>query len=157
MSPSHSWVISLPLFSPCFTEYDDQKYRERAIHALVHKLPEKNRAMLDLLTNHLLKYVHINTYCALIVQCLEKGPYSYFAKNVFKNALTRDIFSWFMQIVFQLRGICGEIFLFTIFCQTITQERQPHTIKPFLASSHHYRCVTVDLSARKATFETLMA
>uniref|UniRef100_A0A669CP24 Rho GTPase-activating protein 42 n=1 Tax=Oreochromis niloticus TaxID=8128 RepID=A0A669CP24_ORENI len=27
----------------------------RAIHALVHKLPEKNRTMLDLLTNHLLK------------------------------------------------------------------------------------------------------
>uniref|UniRef100_A0A8C2X7A4 Rho GTPase activating protein 42a n=1 Tax=Cyclopterus lumpus TaxID=8103 RepID=A0A8C2X7A4_CYCLU len=26
----------------------------RAIHALVHKLPEKNRAMLDILTNHLL-------------------------------------------------------------------------------------------------------
>uniref|UniRef100_A0A7N8Y471 Rho GTPase activating protein 42a n=1 Tax=Mastacembelus armatus TaxID=205130 RepID=A0A7N8Y471_9TELE len=38
---------------PCFTEYDDQTYRVRAIHALVHKLPEKNRAMLDLLTNHL--------------------------------------------------------------------------------------------------------
>nr|XP_046266379.1 rho GTPase-activating protein 42 isoform X2 [Scatophagus argus] len=33
--------------------YDDQKYRVRAIHALVHKLPEKNRALLDLLTNHL--------------------------------------------------------------------------------------------------------
>nr|XP_020454046.1 rho GTPase-activating protein 42-like isoform X2 [Monopterus albus] len=36
-------------------KYDDQKYRVRAIHALVHKLPEKNRAMLDLLTNHLHK------------------------------------------------------------------------------------------------------
>ncbi|XP_040005806.1 rho GTPase-activating protein 42 isoform X2 [Xiphias gladius] len=36
-------------------KYDDQKYRVRAIHALVHKLPEKNRAMLDLLTNHLFK------------------------------------------------------------------------------------------------------
>uniref|UniRef100_A0A8C5DBV5 Rho GTPase-activating protein 42-like n=1 Tax=Gouania willdenowi TaxID=441366 RepID=A0A8C5DBV5_GOUWI len=35
------------------SEYDDQKYRVRAIHALVHKLPEKNRTMLDLLTNHL--------------------------------------------------------------------------------------------------------
>uniref|UniRef100_A0A8C5D7A9 Rho GTPase-activating protein 42-like n=1 Tax=Gouania willdenowi TaxID=441366 RepID=A0A8C5D7A9_GOUWI len=34
-------------------KYDDQKYRVRAIHALVHKLPEKNRTMLDLLTNHL--------------------------------------------------------------------------------------------------------
>ncbi|XP_019941678.2 rho GTPase-activating protein 42-like isoform X1 [Paralichthys olivaceus] len=36
-------------------KYDDHKYRVRAIHALVHKLPEKNRAMLDLLTNHLHK------------------------------------------------------------------------------------------------------
>ncbi|XP_037603684.1 LOW QUALITY PROTEIN: rho GTPase-activating protein 42 [Sebastes umbrosus] len=36
-------------------KYDDQKYRVRAIHALVHKLPEKNRAMLDILTNHLHK------------------------------------------------------------------------------------------------------
>uniref|UniRef100_A0A667YBE2 Rho GTPase activating protein 42a n=1 Tax=Myripristis murdjan TaxID=586833 RepID=A0A667YBE2_9TELE len=33
---------------------DDQKYRVQAIHALVHKLPDKNREMLDLLTNHLL-------------------------------------------------------------------------------------------------------
>ncbi|XP_034745304.1 rho GTPase-activating protein 42 [Etheostoma cragini] len=37
------------------SKYDDQKYRVRAIHALVYKLPEKNRAMLDVLTNHLLK------------------------------------------------------------------------------------------------------
>ncbi|CAJ1063959.1 rho GTPase-activating protein 42 [Xyrichtys novacula] len=36
-------------------KYDDQKHRVRAIHALVHKLPEKNKVMLDLLTNHLLK------------------------------------------------------------------------------------------------------
>ncbi|KAM6911995.1 rho GTPase-activating protein 42 isoform 1-T1 [Lycodopsis pacificus] len=36
-------------------KYDNQKYRVRAIHALVHKLPEKNRAMLDILTNHLHK------------------------------------------------------------------------------------------------------
>ncbi|XP_070838819.1 rho GTPase-activating protein 42 [Chaetodon trifascialis] len=36
-------------------KYDDQKHRVRAIHALVHKLPEKNRAMLDLLTSHLHK------------------------------------------------------------------------------------------------------
>nr|XP_033506387.1 rho GTPase-activating protein 42 [Epinephelus lanceolatus] len=36
-------------------KYDDQKYRVRAIHALVHKLPEKNRAMLDILTDHLFK------------------------------------------------------------------------------------------------------
>uniref|UniRef100_A0A3P8VNG2 Rho GTPase-activating protein 42 n=1 Tax=Cynoglossus semilaevis TaxID=244447 RepID=A0A3P8VNG2_CYNSE len=36
-------------------KHDDHKHRVRAIHALVHKLPEKNRAMLDVLTNHLLK------------------------------------------------------------------------------------------------------
>ncbi|KAI3373159.1 hypothetical protein L3Q82_006490 [Scortum barcoo] len=41
-------------------KYDDQKYRVRAIHALVHKLPEKNRAMLDILTNHLLK---VSSHC----------------------------------------------------------------------------------------------
>ncbi|TNN63475.1 Rho GTPase-activating protein 42 [Liparis tanakae] len=35
-------------------KYDNQKYRVRAVHALVHKLPEKNKAMLDILTNHLL-------------------------------------------------------------------------------------------------------
>ncbi|XP_062341134.1 rho GTPase-activating protein 42 [Osmerus eperlanus] len=33
---------------------DDQKYRVMAIHALVHKLPDRNKEMLDLLTNHLL-------------------------------------------------------------------------------------------------------
>lgn len=36
-------------------KYDDQKHRVRAIHALVYKLPEKNKTMLDLLTNHLHK------------------------------------------------------------------------------------------------------
>ncbi|KAF6725752.1 Rho GTPase-activating protein 42 [Oryzias melastigma] len=36
-------------------KFEDQSYRVRAIHALVHKLPEKNKAMLDLLTNHLLR------------------------------------------------------------------------------------------------------
>lgn len=40
-------------------------YRVRAIHALVHKLPDKNKAMLDILTNHLLKYVYIITYCVI--------------------------------------------------------------------------------------------
>uniref|UniRef100_A0A3B3TX93 Rho GTPase-activating protein 42 n=1 Tax=Poecilia latipinna TaxID=48699 RepID=A0A3B3TX93_9TELE len=34
-------------------KYDDQTYRVRAIHALVYKLPEKNKTMLDILTNHL--------------------------------------------------------------------------------------------------------
>lgn len=48
--------------------------------------------MLDLLTNHLLKYVH-NTNCAFIVQCFENVPLaSYFTKIIFENALTRDIF-----------------------------------------------------------------
>lgn len=57
-------VVSHPssAFVPS-SEYDDQKYRVRAIHALVHKLPEKNRTLLDLLTNHLYKYVHMNTCC----------------------------------------------------------------------------------------------
>ncbi|XP_014326790.2 rho GTPase-activating protein 42-like [Xiphophorus maculatus] len=36
-------------------KYDDQTYRVRAIHALVHKLPEKNKTILDILTNHLHK------------------------------------------------------------------------------------------------------
>uniref|UniRef100_A0A672ZS02 Rho GTPase-activating protein 42 n=1 Tax=Sphaeramia orbicularis TaxID=375764 RepID=A0A672ZS02_9TELE len=36
-------------------KYDDQKHRVNAIHALVHKLPEKNRTMLDILTKHLLR------------------------------------------------------------------------------------------------------
>ena len=40
-----------PLF---VSESDDQKYRVMAIHALVHKLPDRNKEMLDLLTNHLL-------------------------------------------------------------------------------------------------------
>ncbi|XP_051903292.1 rho GTPase-activating protein 42 [Hippocampus zosterae] len=42
-------------------KYDDQKHRVRAIHALVHKLPEKNRTMLDLLTNHLLR---VSSHCS---------------------------------------------------------------------------------------------
>ncbi|KAM6985148.1 rho GTPase-activating protein 42 [Aplochiton taeniatus] len=33
---------------------EDQGYRVRAIHALVHRLPDRNKEMLDLLTNHLL-------------------------------------------------------------------------------------------------------
>uniref|UniRef100_A0A3Q2TRN1 Rho GTPase-activating protein 42 n=1 Tax=Fundulus heteroclitus TaxID=8078 RepID=A0A3Q2TRN1_FUNHE len=32
---------------------DDQNYRVRAVHALVHKLPEKNKEMLELLIKHL--------------------------------------------------------------------------------------------------------
>nr|XP_057942563.1 rho GTPase-activating protein 42-like [Doryrhamphus excisus] len=41
-------------------KYDDQKHRVRAVHTLVHRLPEKNRVMLDLLTSHLLK---VSTHC----------------------------------------------------------------------------------------------
>ncbi|XP_054611520.1 rho GTPase-activating protein 42 [Dunckerocampus dactyliophorus] len=41
-------------------KYDDQKHRVRAVHTLVHRLPEKNRAMLDLLTSHLLK---VSAHC----------------------------------------------------------------------------------------------
>lgn len=37
------------------TESDDQNYRVEAVHALVHKLPEKNREMLDILIKHLVK------------------------------------------------------------------------------------------------------
>uniref|UniRef100_A0A8B9KC21 Rho GTPase activating protein 42a n=1 Tax=Astyanax mexicanus TaxID=7994 RepID=A0A8B9KC21_ASTMX len=36
-----------------FLESDDQNYRVRAVHALVHKLPEKNKEMLDILIKHL--------------------------------------------------------------------------------------------------------
>lgn len=36
-------------------ESDDQNYRVEAVHALVHKLPEKNREMLDILIKHLVK------------------------------------------------------------------------------------------------------
>uniref|UniRef100_A0A8C6VTC0 Rho GTPase activating protein 42a n=1 Tax=Nothobranchius furzeri TaxID=105023 RepID=A0A8C6VTC0_NOTFU len=36
-------------------KYDDQKHRVRAIHALVHRLPDRNRAMLDVLAKHLLR------------------------------------------------------------------------------------------------------
>ncbi|XP_048839413.1 rho GTPase-activating protein 42 isoform X1 [Brienomyrus brachyistius] len=34
---------------------DDQNYRVQAVHALVHKLPEKNKEMLDILIKHLVK------------------------------------------------------------------------------------------------------
>lgn len=85
---------------PCFTEYDDQKYRVRAIHALVHKLPEKNRAMLDILTNHLHKYVHINVTVLLLFNTLKMSLIlSYFPKNIFENALLSDFFSRFMEIL----------------------------------------------------------
>uniref|UniRef100_A0A8C2AD89 Rho GTPase activating protein 42a n=1 Tax=Cyprinus carpio TaxID=7962 RepID=A0A8C2AD89_CYPCA len=37
---------------------DDQNYRVCAVHALVHKLPEKNKEMLDILIKHLHVYFH---------------------------------------------------------------------------------------------------
>jgi len=41
----------------CFlSESDDQNYRVCAVHALVHKLPDKNKEMLEILIKHLLKY-----------------------------------------------------------------------------------------------------
>uniref|UniRef100_A0A8C9WYH8 Rho GTPase activating protein 42 n=1 Tax=Sander lucioperca TaxID=283035 RepID=A0A8C9WYH8_SANLU len=36
-----------------FSESDDQNYRVCAVHALVHKLPERNKEMLELLIKHL--------------------------------------------------------------------------------------------------------
>uniref|UniRef100_A0A8D0CMZ3 Rho GTPase activating protein 42 n=1 Tax=Sander lucioperca TaxID=283035 RepID=A0A8D0CMZ3_SANLU len=40
-----------------FSESDDQNYRVCAVHALVHKLPERNKEMLELLIKHLVTYV----------------------------------------------------------------------------------------------------
>lgn len=39
------------------SESDDQNYRVCAVHTLVHKLPERNREMLQLLVRHLVTYV----------------------------------------------------------------------------------------------------
>uniref|UniRef100_A0A8C5EME8 Rho GTPase activating protein 42b n=1 Tax=Gouania willdenowi TaxID=441366 RepID=A0A8C5EME8_GOUWI len=41
------------LFYFCSSESDDQNYRVCAVHALVHKLPERNKEMLELLIKHL--------------------------------------------------------------------------------------------------------
>lgn len=42
--------------SPCPPpELDNPEARVKEIHALVHRLPEKNRQMLELLMNHLAK------------------------------------------------------------------------------------------------------
>lgn len=50
-------MIRIWIFTTFFyvTESDDQNYRVEAVHALVHKLPEKNREMLDILIKHLVK------------------------------------------------------------------------------------------------------
>uniref|UniRef100_A0AAY4E7D1 Rho GTPase activating protein 42b n=1 Tax=Denticeps clupeoides TaxID=299321 RepID=A0AAY4E7D1_9TELE len=46
-------VFCKALLCCLFTESDDQNYRVCAVHALVHKLPEKNREMLQILIKHL--------------------------------------------------------------------------------------------------------
>lgn len=43
--------VGHPLFLP--SESDDQNYRVCAVHALVHKLPDRNKEMLQLLIKHL--------------------------------------------------------------------------------------------------------
>lgn len=50
-------MIRIWIFATFFyvTESDDQNYRVEAVNALVHKLPEKNREMLDILIKHLVK------------------------------------------------------------------------------------------------------
>lgn len=40
---------------PTFVELENQESRVSEIHSLVHRLPEKNRQMLQLLMNHLAK------------------------------------------------------------------------------------------------------
>uniref|UniRef100_A0A665W339 Rho GTPase-activating protein 42 n=1 Tax=Echeneis naucrates TaxID=173247 RepID=A0A665W339_ECHNA len=40
---------------------DDQNYRVCAVHALVHKLPERNKQMLELLIKHLVTYVFLHS------------------------------------------------------------------------------------------------
>uniref|UniRef100_A0A1B8Y7W8 Rho-GAP domain-containing protein n=3 Tax=Xenopus tropicalis TaxID=8364 RepID=A0A1B8Y7W8_XENTR len=47
------WELVFKCWYP--RESDDQNYRVQAVHALVHKLPEKNREMLDILIKHLVK------------------------------------------------------------------------------------------------------
>lgn len=49
--------MPLVYFLIFFLESDDQNYRVCAVHALVHKLPEKNKEMLDILIKHLHVYV----------------------------------------------------------------------------------------------------
>lgn len=58
---SFSYVFTLKVvgtnFSLCyfFAESENLDYRLGAIHALVYKLPDKNREMLELLIQHLVK------------------------------------------------------------------------------------------------------
>lgn len=50
--------LLITFISVCLSsESDDQNYRVCAVHALVHKLPERNKEMLELLIKHLVTYV----------------------------------------------------------------------------------------------------
>uniref|UniRef100_A0A673AYL6 Rho GTPase activating protein 42b n=1 Tax=Sphaeramia orbicularis TaxID=375764 RepID=A0A673AYL6_9TELE len=54
----------------CFSESDDQNYRVCAVHALVHKLPERNREMLELLIKHLVTVSAQNQFNLMTVSNL---------------------------------------------------------------------------------------
>lgn len=139
-----SWHLTTESHLSLLTEYDDQKYRVRAIHALVHKLPEKNRTMLDLLTNHLLKYVHINTYCACIDLDIENVYFftliftfraTYFSKKNIYNCHKQWYFSSLLFLLFL------SAFLFPMFCFVVGSVAEQHITK------HLYRtsiCETVN-------------
>uniref|UniRef100_A0A8C2CW62 Rho GTPase activating protein 42b n=1 Tax=Cyprinus carpio TaxID=7962 RepID=A0A8C2CW62_CYPCA len=51
--------VLIYLFCFFLSESDDQNYRVCAVHALVHKLPDKNKEMLEILIKHLLKAAFI--------------------------------------------------------------------------------------------------
>lgn len=54
--PLQPLTLSLPLLS-VFLELDNPEARVAEIHSIVHRLPEKNRQMLELLMKHLAKWV----------------------------------------------------------------------------------------------------
>lgn len=53
-----------------FLELDNPEARVAEIHSIVHRLPEKNRQMLELLMKHLAKWVLVSTpiYTGLQIQ-----------------------------------------------------------------------------------------
>lgn len=73
-----------------FSESDDQNYRVCAVHALVHKLPERNKQMLELLIKHLVTYVFLQWFS----YSLEKAQ----PDETIKTAVTD-------YIVFIVRGL----------------------------------------------------
>lgn len=48
-----------PKYLGFFSESDDQNVRVCAVHALIHKLPDRNKEMLELLIKHLVTYVSL--------------------------------------------------------------------------------------------------